>query len=321
MARLVRGGTAFGAGGLLQAARWLLGTLLLAPGSRAAELPAAESLSWPRPAAVRELVADAARFRPFAERVSADVERALASAPAPAGDTRARLLSLRVHLGIYLGYDARALAAATQIRETITPPAERAFSGLLTEAMVVARTAAPAGPGSPAFACALRAALESRLATLPATPELNAVLQRQRDRFHALTREALLADATALGTRLDAMARWTLVEVDDVARIGHRLATLLPLRDTMLVSFETALSRRGMAAAFPRLRLHNGVEDPYDHARDPHAWHNLAAAAAFAAERARLARDLPAVNASEVVFADGRSMGIDANAWKAEAFR
>jgi len=207
-----------------------------------------EDPSWPRPAAVRELVTDSARFRSFAEQVSGEVERTLAAAPAPAVDTRARLLSLRVHLALYLGHDARALATATQIRETITPPAERAFSGLLTEAMVVARTAAPAGPSSPAFLPALRSALESRLATLPATPELNAVLARQRERFATLTRDSLLAEADRLGARLDSTARWTLADVDDVVRVGHRLATLLPVRDTILAAFASTPAVRSVTA-------------------------------------------------------------------------
>jgi arylsulfatase A-like enzyme len=74
-------------------------------------------------------------------------------------------------------------------------------------------------------------------------------------------------------------------------------------------------------ARFRYTRLRNGAEELYDHARDPHEWHNLAADPKFAAERARLSRALPAVNAPEVVFADGRSMGVDENSWKAEAFK
>jgi arylsulfatase A-like enzyme len=209
---------------------------------RAGEPLAAGPSTWPRPAAVRDLVTDPARFRPFAKQVSAGVERTLAATPAPGGETRARLQSLRVHLGLYLGHDARALAAATQIRETITPPSERAFSGLLTEAFVVSRAAAPAGPSSPAYTLALRSALESRLATLPATPEITAVLVRQRERFRELTRDSLLAEADALGARLDSAPRWTLADVDDVVRIGHRLATLLPLRDTIYTALAASVA-------------------------------------------------------------------------------
>lgn len=248
VARLGRGGTTPGSEVRLQVVRWLLGPLLLVPCPRAAEITGADPLTWTRPAPVRELVTDSARFRPFAEQVSANVERALTVAPAPAGDMRARLLSLRVHLGLYLGQDARALAAASQIRETITPVAERAFSGLLTEAFVVARAADPAGPSSPGYTLALRSALESRLSTLPATPELNAVLARQRDRFDTLTHDNLLAEADRLGARLDSTARWTVADVDDVVRVAHRLATLLPLRDTILAAFASTPAARSAAA-------------------------------------------------------------------------
>jgi hypothetical protein len=99
----------------------LAGAGVLATSGRATEL------AWPRPAGARELVTDAARFQPFAARVAADVERALGAVPAPAGETLARLLSLRVHLGLYLGHDACALVAATQIREASAPPASGRF--------------------------------------------------------------------------------------------------------------------------------------------------------------------------------------------------
>lgn len=228
--------------------RWA-GVLLLAMAGVPEALPGATDLSWDRPAGVRELVTEAARFGPFAAQVAADVEQALAAPTAPAGETLVRLLSLRVHLGLYLGCDARALVAATRIRETVTPPLERPFSGLLTEAMVVARAAAPAGPSSPEYARALRDALASRLAALPATPEIRAVVARQRERVHALTSSALLAEAVRLGHELDKADRWTLADVDEVARVGHRLATILPVREVLLAEFDAALGRRGRAGS------------------------------------------------------------------------
>lgn len=210
----------------------------------AAESSAVEGWTWPRPAAVRELVTDPASFRPYAEQVSTEVERMLAVAPAPVREDRARLLSLRVHLALYLGHDARALATAAQIRATITPAAERPLSGLLTEAFVAARTEIPAGPNAREFAPALRAALDSRLASLPPAAELTVALARQRDRLRELTADALRAEAAQLAARLDGMPRWTLVDVDAVTRLGHRLATILPVRDVLVDAFEAALARR-----------------------------------------------------------------------------
>lgn len=223
----------------------LAGAGVLATSGRATEL------AWPRPAGARELVTDAARFQPFAARVAADVERALGAVPAPAGETLARLLSLRVHLGLYLGHDACALVAATQIREA-SAPGERAFSGLLTEALVVARGQAPDGTGAPGFTDALRAALDSRLATLPATAGLDATLGRQRRRFHELTRDTLLAEVAQLDRRLDGASHWTLADVDEVVRVGHRLATILPLREVLLAAFDAAIARRGAGAGEAR---------------------------------------------------------------------
>ncbi|MBI5693820.1 MAG: hypothetical protein HZC55_27410 [Verrucomicrobia bacterium] len=225
-------------------ARWVVVLVLVMAGARVAHLRASD-LVWSRPGEVRELVTEAARFRPFAERVAADVERALAATPAPTGETLARLRALQVHLGLYLGSDARALAAATWIRETVTPPAERSFSGLLTEAIVVARAATAVGSSSAEHQAALGAALAPRLEVLPPTAEIRAVLMRQRDRFRELSRESLLAEADRLGARLDRADHWTLADVDEVARVGHRLATILPVRAVLLAEFDAALVRRG----------------------------------------------------------------------------
>jgi len=232
---------------------------LLSPGSRsrrrrlaALACAAAAGLSvaspfpaepdWPRPGSLGELLADPALFRAFADQVSGDVERALAAGPA--ASVLPRLLSLRVHLGLHRGDHARALAAATRIRETQTPPAERAFAGLLTEASVVARSRSPRGSAAPDYPEAFRAELAARLAALPDSPELTAVLARQRDRFRAFSAEALGAEARALAARLDPETRWRLADVDDVVRIGHRRTALLPLRDVLLEAFDAALAVR-----------------------------------------------------------------------------
>jgi hypothetical protein len=104
----------------------------------------------------------------------------------------------------------------------------------------------------------LRAALDSRLATLPATAALDATLGRQRHRFRELTRDALLAEAAQLDRRLDGASHWTLADVDEVVRVGHRLATILPVREVLLTAFDAALSpaRRTLRArpGDPRLR-------------------------------------------------------------------
>lgn len=228
-----------------------VGIFLLAMAGAPGALLGAADLSWDRPAGVQELVTEGARFGRFAAQVAADVDQALAAPTAPAAETLGRLLALRVHLGLFLGHDARALSAATQIRESVTPAPERPFSGLLTEALVIARAQSGGGPAGPGFAAALRPALADRLATLPATAELTGVLERQRDRFRALTREALLAEGAELGARLDRAPRWTLADVDAVVRLGHRLATILPVRDVLLAAFDDALAQRPRAGAGP----------------------------------------------------------------------
>jgi hypothetical protein len=84
----------------------------------------------------------------------------------------------------------------------------------------------------------------SWLAALPVTAEIATLLERQRDRFQSITREKLAAEAEVLGTRLDAMPRWPLDEVDHVVRLGHRLVTVLPVRETILRALEAAIAQR-----------------------------------------------------------------------------
>jgi arylsulfatase A-like enzyme len=72
---------------------------------------------------------------------------------------------------------------------------------------------------------------------------------------------------------------------------------------------------------FRYTRYRDGTEELYDHDRDPHEWRNLAADPMHASAKTRLARALPTADAPEVVFANGKSMGRDENAWSDEAFK
>jgi arylsulfatase A-like enzyme len=68
-------------------------------------------------------------------------------------------------------------------------------------------------------------------------------------------------------------------------------------------------------------RYRNGEEELYDHASDPHEWHNVAKDPRHQPARSKLARFLPTINAPDVTFASGESMGKDANAWDDEVLR
>lgn len=212
-----------------------------------AALPAVaarEDLAWPLRAPVRELVTRPESFRPFAAQVRDSVGRALEGRPAPTGDRLARLLSLRVHLALAEGDDVAALAAATRIQENATEGPERAFAGVLTRATVSARRLAGSGPPSPAYAAALRRELEHELEKLPPAAGITALLHRQRERFLALNRDALLAEAEALGRRIDSSGWCEFEEADVIVRLHHRLTNVVPVRDTLLAAFATALARR-----------------------------------------------------------------------------
>jgi arylsulfatase A-like enzyme len=74
-------------------------------------------------------------------------------------------------------------------------------------------------------------------------------------------------------------------------------------------------------ARFRYTRYRNGAEELYDHNRDPNEWTNLAGDPRFAAEKSRLARALPTVNAPDVEFASEKDRAGDINTWEDEAFK
>jgi arylsulfatase A-like enzyme len=71
---------------------------------------------------------------------------------------------------------------------------------------------------------------------------------------------------------------------------------------------------------FRYTRYRNGAEELYDHDADPHEWTNLAADPRFAAEKMRLAKQLPAVDAPEIEDASPGDRKADNQRWQDEAF-
>ncbi|MBL9211912.1 MAG: hypothetical protein JNL92_15750 [Opitutaceae bacterium] len=228
----------------MPASRFLSAGVLLLVFALASPEGLRAAVEWSLPGRVMDLVTRPEVFGPFAAPLRGEVKRALEAVPAPAGEHRSRLLSLQVHLALAAGDGPVALDTAERIRESMTDPAERAFAGVLTRAAIEARNASAAPASAPAYAAALRAALERELARLPSGAATTALLVRQRDRLRALDRGTLLAEAEALGRRLDGPGRADLAAVDLIVRLHHRLENVVPVRDTLVASFDAALARR-----------------------------------------------------------------------------
>lgn len=214
--------------------------VLLITAAGPAQLISAETFVLPAP--VRDLVTNPQQLLAFARPVGAEVERSLAATPPPDDGKLAMLLATRVHLALLTGDTARALEAAAQIRARQTTAIDRAYAGLMTQASVAAQRTAKSD--TPEFIAVFRRELARGFASLPMSSEAIAMLEKQRDRIRATTREALLADATRLGAQLDAAGRCTLEDADPIIRIGHRLENIVPLRATMLAVFDEAIAAR-----------------------------------------------------------------------------
>lgn len=194
-----------------------------------------------------ELVQDERRFREFAVRVGAEVERLL-GVPAAVDDpsTLKRLLSTRVHLALYLADDEKAVSTAAWIRSLQPDGAERAFVGLTTLASVTARRTNPgAAPQERRYRDTFRRELSRQLEALPATPEIVAMLRAQREKIAAINEAALLAEARDIIAPLLAHPGYCGLEgADQLVRIRHRLIGIVPVCAETLAALDAAIAAR-----------------------------------------------------------------------------
>lgn len=180
-----------------------------------------------------QLVTNETDFAPFGRSVSAMVAAELEQVPPPNGARLKLLLGLRVHLALHFGDDAAARDAAGKIRALQTDPAEHAHAGLTTEAIVAARH----------DPVAFEKEFSTRLAALPRTPEMRAVLTRARERIAATTEAALLDEVRQnITPRLARGEPCTLEIADQLVRVRHRLAEILPLRAALLRAYDQWLN-------------------------------------------------------------------------------
>jgi hypothetical protein len=225
----------------------VLGLMLamVIPG-RAADAAAQDDL-FELPAGAVELVTSAELYQPFAEQVRAEVERLLAE-PAAIDDpaTLHLLLAMRVHLALHFHDGRTTVATAAWIRTLQTDPNSRAFAGLTAFAFVEAQRRHPgATEDDPAYRADFERAFDRRLAALPHTPAMVAVLREQRKKIADSTKAALLAQAREkIAPMLAGKTRCGLVEADQLVRVQHRLTTLTAVREEMLRALDRAIAAR-----------------------------------------------------------------------------
>ncbi len=195
------------------------------------------------PAPPMELMTNEEKFVPFAQTVKAEVDRMLAAKPDPAREKL--LLGLRVHLAHHFGENEVALKMAARIQALTSDPADKAFAGLTTKAAAVARASTGENAGSPRYGAVFRREFAAQLAQLPKTPEIAAMLKKQREKNAGISRDALLQEvkdkiAPAIARRGSA----TLEEVDQLVRARHRLTDILPVRGETLQALDQAIAER-----------------------------------------------------------------------------
>jgi hypothetical protein len=188
------------------------------------------------------LLEDSDAFAPFGRALAAELETLLAAQPDPA--RLKMLLAIRVHLGLYLGDDARALDSAARIKALLPDDANKAYAGLTTQALVAARQATNQRPGHEAFRAAFARDFAARLAKLPLTTAIRTMLEQQREKFTSMTAEALRGEFATAVAALERRSACTLAEADQLVRLRHRFADLLPLRAVLLETLDVAIATR-----------------------------------------------------------------------------
>jgi hypothetical protein len=208
---------------------------------------AGEALPIEMAAKPSSLVTDEAGFRRFAEKLFDQTELRLGEAEGVDDpETLKMLLSIRVHLANCLADDNKAAAAAAWIRSIQTDPAQRAYAGLTTFAIVEARRTHPSLTlNAPEMHGTVRKAFLSRLSELPSTPEILALLHQQRDTMAALDGDLLMQDLIQKADPLVAPdGRCTWPVADMVVRIIHRRLVLLPLKAELISALDHAIAAR-----------------------------------------------------------------------------
>ncbi len=221
--------------------------LAFGAGLAAAGVCADDGPDFALPAEPLELVAGEEYFLPFATSVRAEVERLL-GVPAAVDDpaTLKLLLAMRVHLALHFADNETAVATAAWIRSLQTDPVGRAFAGLTTFAFVEAREQNPGIEiDSDDFRQAFLREFTRQLDTLPGGAAIIAMLRGQRDKIAGITKAGLLEETRAvIAPALERRGHCGLVEADQLVRVRHRLADIVPVRDETLRALDAAIEKR-----------------------------------------------------------------------------
>lgn len=207
----------------------------------------AAEISYPLTGAPLEVVTNAEKFEVFATEVAEGVERCLAM-PALVDDPAALkiLLSSRVHLAHHFGKNEKAIATAAWIRSLLTEPSDKAFAGLTTLAAVAAREENPGVAGDdPRSRATFAKEFARQLKALPHTPEIVAMLRRQREKNADMSEAALLSEVRdTIAPAISRRGYCGMVEADQLIRVRHRLVSILPIRTETLAALDEAIAMR-----------------------------------------------------------------------------
>jgi hypothetical protein len=230
---------------------------------------------FPSPASPRQLLTDEAAFDTFGRAVAAEVAVELAHSDRRFEDGAAErskrfgarpqitneslggfrypiltpseiaiLWTIQVHWAIHAGDSAAALAAAAALRGQLTQPEQKEFAGVTTAALVSADEAVRHDHLSPAYRKHFQSEYSRRLAALPKSAAMRAVLGKQRAAIAALTPQVLFAEVDRDIPPGSHRAGYSLEQANEIIRARHKLADLEPVRSIMLAELAAAIAGR-----------------------------------------------------------------------------
>ena len=191
---------------------------------------------------VRDLVLSKEAFAPLGAAMRSWVAKVENGPFARSREVRDALRITMLHLDIHDGRFQGPLDAVAELRSGIDDSCQKAITGLTTEAIVAARIEVECERGE-AYARAFRYHFSSRLDALPEA-DCRADLEALTSKLTATREEAIFQDIECRLAPGIASAGFIDYRVaDEIIRYRHKLADIIPLRDSMLEIIESYLAR------------------------------------------------------------------------------
>jgi hypothetical protein len=191
---------------------------------------------------IRDLVRSRDAFAPLGVEMRAWTKRVKSGPHGQRAEVRASLRITMLHLDLHDGRFTGPLEVVEELRAEIADPLRKALTGLTTEAIVAARREVDPKPAK-TYLAVFRRHFSHRIAALPQT-ESTSGLSALRDKLADTRLDAILEDIDhRLAPKVAKIGYIEYKTADEIIRYRHKIADILPIRDTMIEIIEDTMAR------------------------------------------------------------------------------